>query len=201
MKALRFGGALLLATAGTAGLAVGQDPPSSQQAEQGREQDSLRREIQQLREELIALRNKSNIDQLRIRDLEDRLSNLEQAQAEEPFFADPVAGPLQDPVAGPLQGPVITGGNQGNLLNPKITVFLDTVGSISDDSNNKALNRFSLREVEVDFRAAISPIADGVFTGSFHEEIEQMMDGSVDIDTNAARGVLGRVGALADCGA
>ena len=174
MKALRLGGALLLATAGTAGHAVGQDPPTNQQTEQG--QDPLRREIQQLREELQSLRNKSNIDQLRIQELEERISNLEQAQAEEPDFRDPAMDPSQDPM--------ITGGTQGNLLNPEITVFLDMFGSLSDDSNNKALNRFSLREVEVDFRAAIAPIADGVFIGSFAEEIEQMMDGTVDIERN-----------------
>lgn len=174
MKALPLGGALLLATAGTVGHAVAQDPPVSQQAEQ---QNPLRQEIQQLREELQALRNRSNVDQLRIQELEERLSDLEQARAEgaQPDFPDPAMVPYQEPM--------ITGGTQGNLLNPQITVFLDVLGSVSNDGSNNSLNRFSLREVEVDFRAAIAPFADGVLVAAFGEDIEQMLDGSVDIES------------------
>ena len=65
---------------------------------------------------------------------------------------------------------LVTGGTQGNLLNPQITVFLDVLGSLSDDGSNNALNRFSLREVEVDFRAAIAPFADGVLVAAFGED-------------------------------
>ena len=51
---------------------------------------------------------------------------------------------------------------QGNLLNPQITAFFDMGGSLSSDGDNKARNRFNLRETELDLRGAVSPLADGV---------------------------------------
>ncbi len=61
---------------------------------------------------------------------------------------------------------------QGNAFNPQITVFADVLGSLSSDSADETTNRFSLREVEVDLRAAVAPWADGVLILALHEEIE-----------------------------
>ena len=61
---------------------------------------------------------------------------------------------------------------QGNLLNPEITVFLDLGGNLSSDHDNEARNRFDLREAEVDFRAAVTPRADGVLVLAIGQEIE-----------------------------
>ncbi|MBW2390790.1 MAG: hypothetical protein JRG89_20495 [Deltaproteobacteria bacterium] len=70
---------------------------------------------------------------------------------------------------------------QGNLLNPAITAFLDMGGSLSTDEDNKARNRFNLREAEVDFRAAVTPRADGVLVLAIGEEVEDPF-GDVEID-------------------
>ncbi len=69
---------------------------------------------------------------------------------------------------------------QGNLLNPEITAFLDMGGSWSSDDDNKARNRFHLREAEVDFRAAVTSRADGVLVIAIGEEIEDPF-GDVEI--------------------
>ena len=76
-------------------------------------------------------------------------------------------------------GPAATG--QGNLLNPAITAFLDMGGSGSGDKHNKARNRFTLREAELDLRAAVTPRADGVLVIAIGEEIEEPF-GEVEID-------------------
>jgi hypothetical protein len=70
---------------------------------------------------------------------------------------------------------------QGNLLNPEITVFVDAGGSLSSDHDNEARNRFNLREAEVDFRAAVTPRADGVLVVAIGEEIENPF-GDVEVD-------------------
>ena len=70
---------------------------------------------------------------------------------------------------------------QGSLLNPAITVFLDMGGSWSSDKDNKARNRFTLREAELDFRAAVTRRADGVLVIAIGEEIEDPF-GDVEID-------------------
>lgn len=74
-----------------------------------------------------------------------------------------------------------TATGQGNLLNPEITAFLDLAESLSSDESNKARNRFTLREAEVDFRAAVTSRADGVLVIAIGEEIEDPF-GNVEID-------------------
>ena len=111
-------------------------------------------------------------DERRIHELEERLETVHAADesAEESVAeAEPTS----------FAGAVSTG--LGNLLNPAITVFLDMGGSWSSDDANKARNRFTLREAEVDFRAAVSPRADGVLVLAIGEEIEDPF-GNVDID-------------------
>ncbi len=72
---------------------------------------------------------------------------------------------------------------QGNLYNPSITFFGDLGYSASSDGSDKASNRFNLREFELDARAAIAPFADGVFIGTFGEELSPDGSGGVNIAT------------------
>ena len=53
-------------------------------------------------------------------------------------------------------------------------------GSLSSDGDNKAGNRFNLRETELDLRGAVSPRADGVLVIAIGEEIEDPF-GDVDV--------------------
>jgi hypothetical protein len=57
-------------------------------------------------------------------------------------------------------------------INPNITIVSDFVGNISTRSSNQARNRFDLRAVELDLRAAVHPMADGVFIAPFAREID-----------------------------
>ncbi|MCI0675423.1 MAG: porin, partial [Phycisphaerales bacterium] len=54
--------------------------------------------------------------------------------------------------------------------------------SISTNGDNKALNRFNLREAELDIREAIAPFADGVLIIAIAEEIEEE-PGGITVDT------------------
>src|SRR5947209_692249 len=47
-------------------------------------------------------------------------------------------------------------------FNPDLAVITDFVGNASTDHRNPALNRFDVREVELDLRAAVDPRADAV---------------------------------------
>ena len=110
-------------------------------------------------------------DQRRILQLETRLETVYVAKmSDEPSVADKAVALL-----GGATG-------QGNLLNPQITAFLDMGGSLSSDADNKARNRFNLREAEVDLRAAVTPRADGVLVIAIGEEIEDPF-GDVEVDT------------------
>ena len=109
-------------------------------------------------------------DQHRIRQLEATIDTVYVAEK-------PNEPPVTDEPAALLGG--ILG--QGNLLNPEITAFLDMGGSLSTDDDNKARNRFNLREAEVDLRAAVTPRADGVLVLAVGEEIEDPF-GDVDVD-------------------
>ncbi|MCP5066953.1 MAG: outer membrane beta-barrel protein [bacterium] len=73
-----------------------------------------------------------------------------------------------------------SGMGQGNLLNPEITAFLDMGASVGTDEDNEARNRFTLREAEVDFRAAVTSRADGVLVIAIGEEVEDPF-GDVEI--------------------
>jgi len=76
------------------------------------------------------------------------------------------------------------GAGATNELNPQTTIFFDGGGSVSSKGSNKALNRFNLREVELDFRAAISPSADGVVIATLEEDIAQDRRGNISTDRN-----------------
>ena len=72
---------------------------------------------------------------------------------------------------------------QGNLYNPSITFFGDLGVSLSSNGSDKTSNRFNLREFELDARAAIAPFADGIFIGTYGEEISDNGSGGVSVGT------------------
>ena len=59
-------------------------------------------------------------------------------------------------------------------FNPDIAVIADFVGSVTakEDRPNDAYNRFDIREVELDLRAAVDPRADGVLVLAFERDVE-----------------------------
>lgn len=57
-------------------------------------------------------------------------------------------------------------------FNPDIAVVTDALGSFSTRRSNNALNRFDIREAELDIRAAVHPNADGVLILAFERDVE-----------------------------
>jgi hypothetical protein len=112
----------------------------------------------------------------RIRELEEEIETVRIAAAGGMDEAPPARAPT---------GASATGGGisgQGNLLNPEITAFFDAGGSVSTMGDNPAHDRFNLREVELDFRAAVTPKADGALVLALEEEIERdPEDGEIEI--------------------
>lgn len=133
---------------------------------------ALLEEVRRLNDRVETLEKERSEDQSRIRELEEDLARLEStgvgAGAESPATASDGSNGLAAALG------------QGNLLNPEITAFFDVGGSLSTDGDDKSLNRFNAREFEVDFRAAVTPWADGVLVLAAGEEVEQD-DGEVDI--------------------
>ncbi len=122
--------------------------------------------VRALTERVEEMERSRTEDQHRIRELEQKVETVRHAdESDDLSIVDAVTGAL----------------GQGNLLNPEITVFLDMGGSLSTNDDNDARNRFTLREAEVDFRAAVTPRADGVLVLAIGEEIEDPF-GDVDID-------------------
>lgn len=133
------------------------------------EHQADRKKIQGLQSQITDLRQQGSIEARRAREIaEIREMAEEQATPPNPYFDLGSSGSA--------------GG--ASLLNPDITVFFDMGVSLSSNGDNNALNRFNFREAELDFRGAISPAADGVFILTLGEEIEQEVDGSVDISRN-----------------
>ena len=57
-------------------------------------------------------------------------------------------------------------------FNPDIAVIADFLGSYSTRRQNDAYNRFDVREVELDLRAAVDPRADAVVILAFERDVE-----------------------------
>ncbi|MCH8852083.1 MAG: hypothetical protein IID41_05460 [Planctomycetes bacterium] len=176
--------AVVIVLGALAGVSAGQDQVSPI--------EEVLRELQRLRERVGNLEKRHETDQERIRRLEDRLGTAEPNPSQQP---PPSQGQATPPVLEPtrpaaparstdltLTLPPATGLGQGNLLNPRITAIFDLGGSLSTNQKNKALNRFNLREAELDFRAAVTPWSDGVLILAIGEEIEETADG-IEIDT------------------
>jgi hypothetical protein len=114
-------------------------------------------------------------DRRRIRELEETLEMVRSAAAR---GVDEVT-PAREPTRVADTGGGIFG--QGNLLNPEITAFFDTGASVSTMGDNPAHDRFNLREVELDFRAAVSPKADAALVLAVGEEIHREEDGEIEL--------------------
>jgi hypothetical protein len=131
--------------------------------------DALRETVELLTLRVQEMESAREADRHRMRELEDRIAQLAATSAGSAAEREPE---------------VLLGGTaaigQGNLLNPQITGFIDTGGSLSSDGDNKARNRFNLREAELDLRGAVSPRADGVLILAMGEEIEDPF-GDVDV--------------------
>ena len=134
------------------------------EAEHAKVREADQKKIATLENQVEDLR-KQTIEGQRAQEIEEIKSRLDELSRP--------SGPFDLNYAG-------TGG--GNLLNPELTVFVDMGGSLSSRGENEALNRFNLREVELDLRAAISPSADGVLILALGEEIEQERNGDVEIN-------------------
>ncbi len=107
--------------------------------------------VQNLARRVEEMERERKEDQRRIRELEERVETVHIAAAR---GVDEVT-PVREPTAEGATGGGIFG--QGNLLNPQITAFFDMGGSVATMGDNPAHDRFNLREVELDFRAAVSP--------------------------------------------
>ncbi|MFQ5414593.1 MAG: hypothetical protein ACE5E6_09070 [Phycisphaerae bacterium] len=148
----------------------------------------LRDDMRRLLERVETLERQRDADKARIADLEHRLADLERAPAA-PSGPDatPPPGAQTPAIPPPPTAPGALGltwsGGAPNALNPEITVFIDAGASVSSRGSNNALNRFNLREVEIDLRSAVSPSADGVLIIAIGEEIDQDVFGDVTIDT------------------
>lgn len=117
----------------------------------------------------------------KLQELQDGALNAERAQILAQM-ADRLRAEQPEPAAQLTFELAPTAAASTSLLNPAITVFIETGGSISSRGRNKALNRFNLREAEIDFRAAIAPFADGTLVITLGEEIEQFRSGDITVE-------------------
>ncbi|RMF83509.1 MAG: hypothetical protein D6744_04530 [Planctomycetota bacterium] len=157
--------------------------------------DDLRRELRELRRQLTDLKQQHEqqraSDQERIAQLESEVRRLQNTSIEAQrleLFQQQIEELRRQIDSEARQAPTFeiaqSAGESTNLLNPAITVFLDMGGSVSSRGENNALNRFNLREAELDLRAAVAPFADGVLILAIEEEIEVGRTGEVDISRN-----------------
>lgn len=127
--------------------------------------DHLQRELDSLRKRLSETEERARQDAQRIKILEqeiDRLKVREEASAAE---APPASAPS---VSGLL-----------NVFNPRITVFGNALLRVDDQKvfidhhgeRERVDDQFTLRETEIDFRAAVDPYADGVLVAAFESEV------------------------------
>ncbi|MBW1686672.1 MAG: hypothetical protein JRS35_16600 [Deltaproteobacteria bacterium] len=130
--------------------------------------------VQNLARRVEEMERERKEDQRRIRELEETLETVHIAAAR---GVDEAAAARQPTAEGATGGGIF---GQGNLLNPQITAFFDMGGSVATMGDNPAHDRFNLREVELDFRAAVSPRADGVLILAVGEEIHRE-DGEIEI--------------------
>ena len=177
-----LGCAVLLVCIGTVSVARAQtDQPAPK---------DITKLLEKLSERIDALESRHEADQRHIAELEKRLERVEHPQSEEQHqqeieeIKEAVKSELSEPPEPTGVFDTASGFGVSNDLNPPITVFFDGGGSVSSRGSNKALNRFNLREVELDLRAAISPSADGVAILTLEEDIGQNIFGDVDISRN-----------------
>ena len=174
-RILLTAGAIVVGGASPA-LAQSEPPLPEQASRQQRDPatDELLEELRRLRERLESLEEQTGEDKERIEALERMLEDRQAAeQASEPDTS-PAVRPA--PAEAPPESASSFGLGQGNALNPEITVYFDMGANISSSDSPEA-DRFNLREMELDFRAAVAPFADAVATFAIAEEIEEEAGG------------------------
>ncbi|GIW70884.1 MAG: hypothetical protein KatS3mg102_0426 [Planctomycetota bacterium] len=164
------------------GSAVTSPPAAGQsEAERGTAERALREELEQLRR-----RTDERIGELE-RELEAMRAERERAAAAEELERLRAAAEEQarEPAPPPEAAqPGLFGRVQQvlNALNPRITVFGDAAAPLELSGHETELDdRFSVREVELDFRAAVDPYASGVLIlaaeeeepGEYHLDVEE----------------------------
>jgi hypothetical protein len=148
---------------------------------------------------LLAQNQEERFQQLerRITDLEqsnrqkdEKINRLEQQLKDKPVTTTPTPTPTdadiervrsdvlrdldtRDPLTGrPRSGAPGGPARPAATFNPDIAVITDFFGSWSSRRSNDAYNRFDIREVELDIRAAVDPRADGVVILAFERDVE-----------------------------
>lgn len=116
---------------------------------------------------------KRQLKQMQV-EMQKMMERIEQLEQEKAIQADAPPQPAQQPAQSIL-----------GALNPAITVFGNFVGRgdsrrVLNEDGDRISNRFNLREVEVDMRAAIDPYADGVLIASLESEAPGKFSASVE---------------------
>jgi len=106
--------------------------------------------------------------------LEERVVELE-AELERMKLQMPEEGEEDEDEEPAAAAPAVSGPVSANVLNPTVTVVGNGLYRFDDQpvlvDGEPVDNRFNLREVEFDFRAAVDPFADGVFILSAESEV------------------------------
>ncbi|MBI3180661.1 MAG: hypothetical protein HYZ28_00715 [Myxococcales bacterium] len=107
--------------------------------------------------------------------LEQRVGELErEIQRLKLSEPEPSGEPVQPP--SPVSSP--------NVFNPTVTVFGNGLYRYDDreigEGAERSDNHFNLREVELDFRAAVDPFADGVLITAFESELPGEFEAAVE---------------------
>ncbi len=114
---------------------------------------------------------------------QDRQAELEQELEDLNFRLDALEDELAQERASRASVP-----QSASVFNPAITVFGNFLGRwddqpvfLEDDPAEERIDdRFNLREIELDFRAAIDPWADGVVIGTFESEVPNEFETEVE---------------------
>ena len=106
--------------------------------------------------------------------LEERVKELE-AELERLKLRMPEEGEEEEEETAPAQAPPVAM-TSPNALNPTVTAVGNSLYRYDDqpvllEDGTPVDNQFNLREVELDFRAAVDPFADGVFILSAESEV------------------------------
>lgn len=145
------------------------------------------RKIEQLEQEIARIRDlyerrleslEGELREMKKREGESAIEALRRRAAEAAERSEKEAAIDAAAVRLAGQGSIVS--SSANAFNPRITVFGDFVGRLDSrrvpplegdgDEDENVGDRFSLRELEIDFRADIDPYAKGVAIIAFEEE-------------------------------
>jgi hypothetical protein len=136
----------------------------------------------------MAIQETDEKQEAKTAEIEKRLDELEKAHADEVEDLHFEIQTLEKELAD-LQAKSRAGAPQSaSVFNPGITVFGnffarddDQAAYVDDDPTlDRIDDRMNLREVELDFRAAIDPWADGVVIGTFESEVPNEFDAEIE---------------------